>query len=358
MDWLHPMYAWALLAVPVAVWLYWRAARGRRAAQERFGGAAIVQQLAPTLRPWRRTLKAGLVIGALLLGVVALIGPRWGTKVRTVERRGVDLVVALDVSASMRAQDVPPSRLRRAKNEIRTLVGDLSGDRVGLVLFAGEGFVQCPLTTDYGAFRLFLDAAASDQVSTPGTDLRAAVDAAVQAFGAARPSTDTTAAPTEQRPRALLLISDGENHVGDLATVRQRAEEAGVTLLTAGVGTAEGGRIPLYERGRRVGFKRDSQGQIVQSRLREDVLTRLAQSGAYFRIGATTSALPDVPAALRQLGTSTYQEEQFADYEEMYQWPLAAALLLLGIATLIPVRRRASESSDLWARLGGGGEDV
>jgi Ca-activated chloride channel family protein len=123
------------------------------------------------------------------------------------------------------------------------------------------------------------------------------------------------------------------------------------------VGTAEGGRIPLYERGRRVGFKRDSQGQIVQSRLREDVLTRLAQSGAYFRIGATTSALPDVPAALRQLGTSTYEEEQFADYEEMYQWPLAAALLLLGIEVLVPVRRRAGRPSDLWARLGIGRED-
>ena len=357
MGWLHPTYAWALLAVPAALWLYWRAARKRRTARERFGDPATVEQLASALRPWRRTLKAGLVVGALLLGVVALIGPRWGTKVRTVERRGVDLVVALDVSASMRAQDVPPSRLRRAKNEIRDLVGRLSGDRVGLVLFAGDGFVQCPLTTDYGAFRLFLDAAASDQVSTPGTDLRAAVDAAVQAFGAARPSPDTTAAPTEQRPRALLLISDGENHVGDLATVRQRAEEAGVTLLTAGVGTAQGGRIPLYKRGRRAGFKRNAQGQIVQSRLREDVLTRLAQSGAYFRIGATTSALPDVPAALRQLGTSTYEEEQFADYKEMYQWPLAAALLLLGSAVLIPVRRRAGGASELWGRLGVGQED-
>lgn len=311
-----------------------------------------MQQLAATLRPWQRTLKAGLVVGALMLGIVALMGPRWGTKVRTVERRGVDLVVAMDVSASMRAQDVPPSRLRRAKSEIRNLVGRLSGDRVGLVLFAGSGFVQCPLTTDYGAFRLFLDAAASDQVSTSGTDLRAAVDAAVQAFGAARPAADTTAAPAEQRPRALLIVSDGENHVGNLETVRQRVQEAGVTVLTAGVGTAEGARVPIYERGRRAGFKRDSQGQIVQSRLREEVLTRLAESGAYFRIGATTSALPDVPAALRQIGSSTYEAERFSDYEEMYQWPLAAALLLLGLEVLIPVRRRTNRSAGLWDRLG------
>lgn len=352
MDWLHPTYAWALLAVPAAVWFYWRAVRWRRAAQERFGDPATVRQLAASLRPRRRLLKAGLVVGGLLLGAVALLGPRWGTKVRTVERSGVDLVVALDVSASMRAQDVPPSRLRRAKNEIRDLVGRLSGDRVGLVLFAGDGFVQCPLTTDYSAFRTFLDAAAPDQVSTPGTDLRAALDAAVQAFGAARPSADTMAAPTEQRPRALLIVSDGENHVGDLDAAQQRAEEAGITLMTAGVGTEDGARIPIYENGQRVGFKRDRQGQVVQSRLREDVLTRLAKSGAYFRIGTTASALPDVPAALRQLGTSTYETERFAEYREMYQWPLAAALLLLGIEVLIPVRQRARRGTNLWRRLG------
>lgn len=352
MDWLHPTYAWALLLVPVALWLYWRAARWRHAAQERFGDPATVRQLAASLAPRRRLLKAGLVVGGLLLGAVALLGPRWGTKVRTVERSGVDLVVALDVSASMRAQDVPPSRLRRAKNEIRDLVGRLSGDRVGLVLFAGDGFVQCPLTTDYSAFRMFLDAAAPDQVSTPGTDVGAAVDAAVQAFGAAGPPTDSTAAPDTKRPRALLIISDGENHAGDLDAVRQRAEEAGVTILTAGVGTEEGARVPIYERGRQVGVKRDPQGKIVQSRLQEEVLTRLAQSGAYFRIEATTSALPDVPAALRQLGTSTYETEQFAEYKEMYQWPLTAALLLLGLEVLIPVRQQARGGAGIWRRLG------
>jgi Ca-activated chloride channel family protein len=355
MDWLHPTYAWALLAVPAALWLYWRAAQGRRAARKRFGEPAIVRQLAPSRGlsgSWRRTLKAGLVVGGMLLGAVALMGPRWGTTVRTVERRGVDLVVALDISASMRARDVPPSRLRRAKNEIRDLVGRLSGDRVGLVLFAGSGFVQCPLTTDYGAFRLFLDAAAPDQLSTSGTDVTAALDAAVQAFGASRPSADSTTASEEQRPRALLIVSDGENHVGDLDAARQRAEEASITLLTAGTGTDEGARVPIYENGRQVGVKRNRQGEIVQSRLNEEVLTRLAQSGAYFRIGATASALSDVPAALRQIGTSTYEAERFAEYKEMYQWPLAAALLLFVTAHLIPVRRQADPSAGLWTRLG------
>jgi Ca-activated chloride channel family protein len=351
MDWLYPTYAWALLAVPAAVWLYRRAARERRTARERFGGTAFVQQLAPGLRPWRRVLKAGLVVGGLLFGALALMGPRWGTQVRTVERRGVDLMVALDVSASMQAQDVPPSRLRRAKSEVQDLVGRLSGDRVGLILFAGSGFVQCPLTTDYNAFRLFLDAAAPDQVSTAGTDVSAAVEAAVQAFGAARPTADSASAPDQTRPRALLIVSDGEDHRGEIAAARQRAEEAGVTLLTAGVGTAEGARVPVYRRGQQVGFKRTAQGQIVQSRLNEESLTRLAQSGAYFRVGPTQSALPDVPAALRQIGTATFDAERFSDYEEMYQWPLALAVLLLGLEGLVPVRRRG-QTGRFWERLG------
>jgi len=357
MEWLYPTYAWALLIVPAVAGLYGWAVRRRRAARKQFGDPATVEQLAAALRPRRRILRASLVVGALLLGAVALMGPRWGTEVRTVERRGVDLVVALDVSASMRAQDVPPSRLRRAKNEVRALIGDLSGDRVGLVLFAGSGFVQCPLTTDYGAFRLFLDAAAPDQVSTPGTDLRTAVDAGLRALGASRPADDTTTTPGEPRPRALLVVSDGENHAGDLEAARQRAEAAGVTLLTAGVGTDEGARIPVYDNGRRIDYKRDRQGDVVRSRLNEASLTRLAQSGAYFRVGAAASALSDVPAALRQVGASTYDAERFADYKEMYQWPLAGALALLLVGVLIPLRRRAPRRVTLWERFGGHRDD-
>lgn len=352
MGWLNPTYGLALVAVPVVVWLYWRVARWRRLARDQFGESRIVTQLATALRPYRRRAKAGLVVLAVFLLVLSLMGPRFGTTVRTVERQGVDLVVALDVSASMRAADVPPSRLRRAKNEIRDLVDRLSGDRVGLVLFAGDSIVQCPLTTDYDAFRMFLDVAQADQVPVPGTDIGSAMDAAVQAFEAARPQSDSAAAEQQGRPRALLVVSDGENHVGDLGGLQQRAGDANVTVLAAGVGTEEGARVPDYRNGKRVGFKRDQEGQIVQSRLQEAVLTRLAQTGAYFRIGPATSALSDVPAALRQVGSSSYAEEQFSDYEEKYQWPLAVALLLLFVESAIPVRVRARRTERVWGRIG------
>lgn len=342
MDWLHPTYVWALGSVPVVAYCFWRAAKWREAALDRFGDVALVRRLAPTVRPWRRRLKAGLVLLATVGLAVALMGPRFGTQLHTVERQGVDLVVALDVSASMQAQDVAPSRLRRAKNEIRELLGDLRGDRVGLVLFAGTGFVQCPLTTDYGALRLFLDVAEPDQVPTPGTNLEAALDAATEAFSAARPAADSTARPDETRSRVVLVLSDGENHVGDLEAVKQTARTNDVTLFAAGVGTQEGAQIPVYEEGQQVGVKRDRQGRPVRSRLNESTLMGLVEDGAYFRIGSTSSALSDLPTALRQLETATLAEEQFSEYAEMYQWPLAGALLLLLVEVFIPARTRAT----------------
>lgn len=345
MSWLHPTYVWALGAVPVAAVCYWWAYRRGRAAQEAFGDRAIVEQLAGGLRPGRRVVKAGLAVGALALLVVSLMGPRLGTEPRTVERRGVDLVVALDVSASMRAQDVAPSRLQRTKREVRDLVGRLGGDRVGLVLFAGEGFVQCPLTTDYGAFRLFLDVANPDQVPVPGTNLRAAFEAGLEAFETARPSSDTTRPPDERRSRALLLLSDGENHQGDLGTLRQRARARGVTLFTAGVGTEQGAQIPVYDDGQRVGVKRTADGQIVRTRLDEPTLTSLAADGAYFRIGATSSALSDVATALRQLEATPIEDERFAAYDEYFQWPLALALLLLAVEMCLPARARQPDEN-------------
>lgn len=342
MDWLHPTFSWALLAVPLVAYCFWRASQWRTAARDRFGDAALLRDLAPTVRPWRRRLKAGIVVLAVAALAVALIGPRFGTQLRTVERRGVDLVVALDVSASMQAQDVAPSRLRRAKNEVRDLLGTLRGDRVGLVLFAGTGFVQCPLTTDYGALRLFLDVAAPDKVPTPGTSFEAALEAAADAFSTARPPSDTTARSDRNRAKVLLVLSDGENHIGNLASIKQTAQSNGIRLFAAGVGTEEGARIPVYKNGRRVGMKRDPQGRVVRTRLDEPALTDLAEDGVYFRIGSTSSALSDLPTALRQLETSTVAEEQFAEYAEMYQWPLAVALLLLFVEAVIPVRTRES----------------
>lgn len=343
MEWLTPTYGWWLAAVPVAALCYGWARRARRRAMAQFGEASLVQELAASVRPRRRTAKAVLTLVALALLGVALAGPRFGTSTRTVERKGVDLVVALDVSTSMRAEDVAPNRLERAKNEIKNVLNRLGGDRVGLVVFAGDGFVQCPLTTDYNAVRLFLDVADTDLIPTPGTNFRAAMQAAVQAFDTAADTARTDTGPSARRSRALLVVSDGENHVGDLDAVKETARENRIALFTAGVGETDGATIPVYEQGSQVGVKRDRQGSVVRTRLDEASLTSLAEQGAYFRITRTSSALPDFREALRELEQTSFGAETFSEYAEMYQWPLAAGLALLFLEMLIPARATASD---------------
>jgi Ca-activated chloride channel family protein len=337
MSWLHPTYLWFLTGgIAVALLVAWAAWQRRRTA-ERFGSASTVQQLARSVQPARRLTRSILLVMVVTLAAVALAGPRLGTRVQEVERKGVDLVVALDVSQSMLAEDVAPNRLERAKNEIKLLVDELSGDRVGLVLFAGDGFVQCPLTTDYDAVRLFLDVAEPSLIPTPGTNFEAAFRAARQAFDRTRP--DTTGG--QPRSRALLVVSDGENHEGDIDDLQGMAEDRGWKVFSAGVGERDGAPVPEMQDGRRMGVKRGPDGSIVRSRLDETALTALAESGAYFRIARTSSALSDLTSALNRLEKSSFGVERFEAYDEYFQWPLGLALILL-IVELATVERRRS----------------
>lgn len=335
MSWLHPTFLWfatgGVVAALLLGWAIWQRKKSARA----FGNAAIVQHLAQSVRPGVRIARGVLVVLAVTLMGLALAGPRLGTNVQEIQREGVDLVIALDVSQSMLAEDVAPNRLERAKNEIKSLIDELSGDRVGLVLFAGDGFVQCPLTTDYDAVRLFLDVAEPNLIPTPGTDFEAAFRAAAQAFD--RPAADST----RQQPRsnALLIVSDGENHMGDIDELRADAEEQGLTVFTAGVGERDGAPVPEIQNGQRMGVKRGPDGNVVRSRLDEAALTNLAESGAYFRIARTSSALTDLTSALNRLEKSSFGVEQFEDYDEYFQWPLALALLLLAAELAITTRR-------------------
>lgn len=340
MEWLHPTYLWTLAAAPVVATIFLWAAWKRRQALQRFASRPVVKRLLATVRSRRRGLRATLVTVSILLMALALAGPRFGTSTREVSREGVDLVVALDVSRSMQARDIAPSRLERAKNEIKQMLEELSGSRVSLVVFAGDAFIQCPLTSDYSALRLFLDAADPSMVPTQGTDFGAALSKAMDAF-----ETASSEVRSDPRSRAVLFVSDGENHGGNLQETIENARQAGVTLFAAGVGTEEGGPIPLYRDGRRTGYKRDRSGQIVQTRLEESSLKRLAADGAYFRIARTSSSLQQVIPALRQLQTTSLGTETFEEYTERFQWPLALALLLLLLERLVHYWPRRAQSA-------------
>lgn len=335
MDWLHPAYLWTVAAGPaLAAVLFLWAAQKRREAIRRFGLRDTVARLTPETSSRRRRWKAAIVTSAIALVALALAGPRFGTQLRDVKREGVDLVIALDVSASMLAEDVAPNRLDRAKNEIRKLLDELRGDRIGLVIFAGDAFLQCPLTTDYSAVRLFLDVAGPEAIAVPGTDFGAALDMAVQAFDIPAES------PDDERSRALLFVSDGENHVADMEELANLARDENIVMYAAGVGETGGSPIPIYRNGRRTGFRENADGDIVSTRLEENGLRQLSEGGAYFRIARTSSSLSKITEALERLEKSEFAQEEFEEYEEKFQWPLALALLLLLIERSIPDRRK------------------
>lgn len=333
MDWLHPTYLWTLAAVPLAIGLFVWAAWRRREALRRFGNEPIVSRLIAAVSARRRRWKAAAVVGSVLLLALALAGPRYGTKLREMKREGVDLVIALDVSASMLAEDVAPNRLSRAKNEIKKLLDDLKGDRVGLVIFAGDAFIQCPLTTDYSALRLFLDVAEPNMIPTPGTDFSAALTQAINAFEAPSDQADK---PT----RALLFVSDGENHVADIKELTDKARSERIVMYAAGVGETTGSPIPLSNNGRRIGYKKDREGNIVHTRLEEQALQTLASGASYYRVARTSSTLPNMISALDRLEKQELAREEYEEYQERFQWPLALALLILALERIVSDRRK------------------
>lgn len=340
MAWLNPILLWTLVAVPLVAGLYVVAAAARRRAARSLGDPGLVARLATGISPRRRRWKGALATLGVLLLAVSLAGPRYGTRLREVTREGIDLVIALDVSLSMTAEDVAPNRLDRARNEIKKMIETLRGDRVGLVVFAGDAFVQAPLTTDYSALRLFLDVADPSLIPTPGTDFGEALRVSLQAFKGPATGGETE---DEPRTRALLFVSDGENHVADVEDILAQARAEGVVIFSAGVGETEGVPIPIYRDGRRIDFKKDASGTVVTTRLEEEALQALAGEGTYFRVARTSSSLSQLTTALERLDRTTYGSEAFEEYEDWFQWPLALGLLLLLVEAAVPDRRRKGD---------------
>jgi len=274
----------------------------------------------------RRRLRAILVLAAALLLVLALAGPQYGYQWQTVTRHGVDLIIALDCSRSMLAQDIQPTRLSRAKREIVDLLAMLRGDRVGLVAFSGTAFLQCPLTIDYSAFDLFLNVLTPEYLPLGGTDLTAAVQTSLAAFN-----------PQGTADKAIIVITDGEHTGrGDPEAAAQAAQKAGVKLFCIGVGSAQGVPVPLGGGG----FQKDAQGQIVMSRLDEALLTRmaLATGGIYVRSVAGDLDLETIyrEHIRGQMAGVTEEDGRRQVWADRYQWPLGLAILLLMGALALP----------------------
>ena len=322
----------ALALIPLAAALLWRGATLRRRALARFGDLALVRQLSRTVNARARFWKAVLVLVALGFGVVGMARPQFGSRVETVRREGMDVVVALDLSTSMLAEDIAPNRLQRSKLEIQRLIERLDGDRIGLIAFAGQAFVQSPLTSDYGAARLFLNAMDTDLVPVQGTDLGAALDLALDAF---------SEAPVEER--LVIVVTDGEDHEGGIDAALTRAIAAGVTIHTVGVGSTDGVPIPEFDAaGRPAGFKRDETGAVITTRLDETTLREIAAStgGQLFRSTPEASELTALIDEVAALGGREIDAREVTQFEEQFQIFLGAAILLLFLESLWTDRKK------------------
>lgn len=325
-----PQAFWYVLAVPACVLFYLWAFRRKRRALNAFGNAALMAKLTSATSRARQAVKAGLVACALLFLVLALVQPQFGTRLELLHRRGVDVIVALDTSMSMLAEDIRPNRLRRALIEIEAFVDRLEGDRIGLVAFAGKSFVLCPLTLDYGAAKLFLDSVDTQIIPVQGTAIAEAIRTATRAFGA-----------SERKYKVLVLITDGEDHGGDPVAAAEAAAEAGVRIFCVGVGTPDGELIPVRGDGR-VAFLKDRQGNYVKTRLDEAALVEIARitDGSYIRSAGGAVGLEEVYSRISEMEKKELGSRKYTQYEHRFQWPLALAVACLAAEALLSDRRR------------------
>lgn len=335
MSFAAPHILYALLLLPLVVLLYVHAARKRRAALFIFAGNEQEDEVSRIAKNRRR--RAGLTVLALFFGIIALAGPQYGTVSEEVRQEGVDLMIVLDVSRSMLAEDIVPSRLERARYELNGVLDDLTGSRVGIVLFAGEAFMQCPLTTDLGTVRRYLAAADPDLIPAQGTDIGEALRHAANAF-----SPGSSHSSDEQRAQAILVISDGEDHIERFGQVLTGIEEAGIAVYSVGIGTESGASIPVNERGNPTGELRDRSGQTVRTQLDDSSLRRIARTGSYYPINRPGASLEAFPAALSSLNRSVVHMSEHTSQAQRFQWPLAFALLLLVGERLVAYRRESA----------------
>ena len=325
--------------VPVLLLAVFYGMHRRQTILRQFAAASSLAVIAPTKSGARRWIKAALLLAALLFTAIALAGPQYGYRWQEINQRGVDIVIALDCSRSMTAADIQPNRLERAKREVYDLLAMLQGDRVGLVAFAGTAFLQCPLTLDYDAFNLFLNALSPDYPPVGGTDITRALETAVSGFD-----------PQSTTEKAVILITDGENTgSGDPVKSAQALKEKEIKLFCIGIGSGEGVPIPEASGG----FKKDRNGQIVLSRLDEITLKKMAVAtgGTYVRSVAGDMDLDAIYSdeIRKKMDAQTLTSGRKQVWEDRFQWPLALALICLAAELMLPVTRKTIAASILMA---------
>ena len=327
----NPYFLSLLWIVPALLIFYLWAFRKKRALVEQFVSAELKERLLGGISYGKQKLKVVLILMGCLFAIFSLLQPKWGFQWEEVKRKGVDIMLALDVSKSMLAQDVSPNRLERAKRKIIDFLQIVQGDRVGLIAFAGTPFLQCPLTLDHGAVQIFLDSVGTDLIPVPGTAIGEAIELAIKSFG-----------QSDRSSRALILITDGEDTVGKPLEAAKKANEAGIKIYTIGIGKDGGTPIPNLEGG---GFKKDRSGNVVMTKLDEQSLQKVAleTGGSYVR---SVSGDLDLEKIYEDIQKSTEEKELKSGrqkrFEERFQWPLILAFFCFFLEACLPERKGIS----------------
>lgn len=312
------IYLWLLLLIPLLTLIRWLAGRRRRVLMRRFADPELAAQLTPDVSRWRRNLKFGLVMAALATAVLMLARPQLGTKISHEKRNGIETIICLDISNSMLAQDVAPSRLGKSKMLVENLIDNFTNDKVGLIVFAGDAFVQLPITSDYVSAKMFLQNIDPSLIALQGTDLGKAINLATHSFS-----------QQENIGRAIIVITDGEDHEGGAEEAARKAKKLGDNVFILGIGSTQGAPIPMGNGE----YMKDASGQVVMSALNQDMCRSVAQagSGTYIHVDNTSDAEEKLDDQLTKLQKGENSSVIYSEYDDQFQIFAIITLVLLAL---------------------------
>ena len=323
-------YLYLLFIVPILVLLFLYNQYWKRRKQREFGDLDLIKQLSPEKSAFKPIFKLVVMLLALVGLILGLVNPKIGTKMETVKREGIDIVFAMDVSKSMLAEDVVPSRLEKSKQIVSQLINQLGNDRIGIVAYAGSAFPVLPITTDYSVAKMFLQSINTDIVSSQGTSLDEAIKLAATYFE-----------EKSKTSKLLIMISDGEDHSEGAESAAEEANKLGMKIITIGVGTEKGSTIPLRVNGVIESFKRDNNNEVVITKLNKEGLTSIAKAtkGGYVSGNNTKEVVDYVKNALDNIQKTEFESTQMADFQSQFQWFLGFAFALLFLDVFLLERK-------------------
>jgi Ca-activated chloride channel homolog len=325
----NPDFLYLLLLLPVLILLFVINEIRKNRALQRFGDIKFVESLVPEISKSRTIIKFIVLLCAFSTGIIMISRPQFGSKLEDVKKQGVEVIIALDVSNSMLAEDIQPDRLTRAKQAISRLVDNLDNDKIGLIVFAGDAYTQIPITTDYISAKMFLSTISPEMIPKQGTAIGAAINLGMKSFS-----------PGEGKSKALIIITDGENHEDDPVKAAEEATKAGIIIHTIGIGSTDGVPIPVVTSGKR-DYLKDVDGNTVITKLDEDILKKIALSsnGNYVRASNSNIGLDEIFSEIKKMKKQELESTMYTEYNDQFQIFAAITLFLLLVDFLIMERK-------------------